>query len=387
MVNLRIYLREYSGSPSGIVWFNFYVNRQRVHFSAKIKCEKKDWNAKKMCVKSSDRDWEDKNRLIETIRSRVNDVFVKYRLRNKKLTRDAFFRAYNRPNDFSNFFSFIEANKKQINYGNELATIRTHKTVIDKVKEWHPDLHFDDIDESFLDRYYSYLRKECKNNENTAYKNMATFKKYVLAAWKMGYLDENPFVNWKIKRGKATYIYLLESELKILLNVYKEGLFEEKLHKTLEFFLFMCFSSLHVTDARNLKLEQFTEESFVYFRVKTRNVKPEPIMVPISETLKMIIKNVVGVRKQGKIFTNLPADQTMNRYLKDIAAALEIKKDITHKVGRHTFATYFLSKTKDLTALKELLGHSDLRETLIYAHVLDESKKEGIKCFDNFSEI
>jgi site-specific recombinase XerD len=98
----------------------------------------------------------------------------------------------------------------------------------------------------------------------------------------------------------------------------------------------------------------------------------------------MIVHNVVGTRKKGKIFQGLPADQTMNRFLKEITKDLEINKHITHKSGRHTYATYFLSKTKDITALQEILGHSSLSETMIYAHVLDESKQEGVKCFDKF---
>ena len=75
----------------------------------------------------------------------------------------------------------------------------------------------------------------------------------------------------------------------------------------------------------------------------------------------------------------------MNRYLKDIAAEAGIDKAITHKVGRHTFATLYLRKTKDIAALKEILGHSDISETLVYAHVLEESKLEGIRCFDMFT--
>jgi integrase len=118
---------------------------------------------------------------------------------------------------------------------------------------------------------------------------------------------------------------------------------------------------------------------------KKQEQKPEPIVVPVSSALDKVIKNIVGNRKQGIIFENLPADQTMNDYLKEIAKALGINKSISHKAGRHTFATYYLKKTKDLTSLKEILGHSELRETLIYAHVLDESKQEGITCFNSFS--
>ena len=96
------------------------------------------------------------------------------------------------------------------------------------------------------------------------------------------------------------------------------------------------------------------------------------------------MKNIVGPRKKGPVFEKLLPDQTMNRYLKEIATIAGIGKSITHKVGRHTFATLYLRKTKDIAALKEILGHSDISETLIYAHVLEESKLEGIRCFDRF---
>ena len=75
----------------------------------------------------------------------------------------------------------------------------------------------------------------------------------------------------------------------------------------------------------------------------------------------------------------------MNRNLKSIATLVDIDKPLTHKVGRHTFATIYLKHTKDLAALKELLGHSDMKETLVYAHVMDESKVEGMQCFNAFN--
>ena len=37
-----------------------------------------------------------------------------------------------------------------------------------------------------------------------------------------------------------------------------------------------------------------------------------------------------------------------------------------------------------MATLREIMGHTDYRETLIYAHVLDESKQSGIKAFDDF---
>lgn len=384
MKNIKIYLRKYNNDTSGIVWISFYVQRQKINFSTKVTVEVKHWNEKKSIVAAGDKQSADKNLIIETILARINNVFVKYRLRDKNLSRDLFLREYNRPSDYATFFDFVRDYMKKISHRTELTTLNTHMSVIRKLKEFNTDLIFDDITRDWLDIYFAYLRRELDNNANTAYKNMAIIKKYVLAAYKAGYMTENPFEEWSIKKITSTCVYLNEEELAKLVALYNTGELEYKLHKTLEFFLFMCFSSLHVGDAKKLQLEQFSEDHFTYFRMKLRNSKPEPIQIPISDPLKNLLSKIVGTRKKGPLFEVIQADQTMNRNLKDIAAIAEIDKPITHKVGRHTFATIYLRHTKDLAALKELLGHSDMKETLVYAHVMDESKREGIQCFNSF---
>ncbi len=384
MKSIKIYLRKYNNDTSGIVWISFYVQRQKINFSTKVTVEVKHWNEKKSIVAAGDKQSADKNLIIETILARINNVFVKYRLRDKNLSRDLFLREYNRPSDYATFFDFVRDYMKKISHRTELTTLNTHMSVIRKLKEFNTDLIFDDITRDWLDIYFAYLRRELDNNANTAYKNMAIIKKYVLAAYKAGYMTENPFEEWAIKRVTSTCVYLNEEELAKLVALYNTGELEYKLHKTLEFFLFMCFSSLHIGDAKKLQLEQFSEDHFTYFRMKLRNSKPEPIQIPISDPLKNLLSKIVGTRKKGPLFEVIQADQTMNRNLKDIAAIAEIDKPITHKVGRHTFATIYLRHTKDLAALKELLGHSDMKETLVYAHVMDESKREGVQCFNSF---
>lgn len=384
MINIKTYLRQYQKNSAGIVWISFYINRQKVNFSTKVAVETKNWNEKKGIVTAGDKQAADKNLIIESILARINNVFVKYRLRDKKLSRDLFLREYNRPSDFATFFDFVQEYMKKISHRTELTTLNTHRSVMRKMQEYNADLTFDDITRDWLDSYFAYLRKDLENNANTAYKNMAILKKYVLAAYKSGYMAENPFEDWSIKRITSTCVYLTEEELGRLVSLYNSGELEYKLHKTLEFFLFMCFSSLHVGDAKKLQLEQFSEDYFTYFRMKLRNSKPEPIQIPISTPLRNLLSKIVGTRKKGPLFETAQADQTMNRNLKEIAAIAEIDKAITHKVGRHTFATIYLRHTKDLAALKELLGHSDMKETLVYAHVMDESKREGMQCFNGF---
>ena len=384
MITIKVYFRKHNQkATNGFVWVSFYVQRQKVNFTTKVSVEEKNWNEKKKRVSSSDKLAADKNLIIENVLARINNVFVKYRLKDKKMTRETFLRAYNRPDEYDTFFDYVAAKQRKLTRM-ELGTYCSHRSAINKLRQYSPTLHFDDIDTHYLDNYFSHLKKECENNDNTAYKNMAILKKYVRLAYRDGYMDENPFDDWKIRKVQSNCVYLVEEELNRLIELYKSGELDYSLHRTLEFFLFMCFSSLHIGDAKNLKLEQFSQNTFTYYRIKLRNSKPEPIVVPISQPLQMLMKNIVGTRKKGPVFEKLLPDQTMNRYLKDIAAEAGIDKAITHKVGRHTFATLYLRKTKDIAALKEILGHSDISETLVYAHVLEESKLEGIRCFDTF---
>lgn len=254
------------------------------------------------------------------------------------------------------------------------------------MKRHSPNLTIDELTEDWLNQYKIYLKKVLNNKDSTINKNLACIKKYCRAAIKEGYMLHNPFENFKVKsRTSSGFTFLTEDELNKFIGLYKSKNLSPNKHKVLEFFLFLCFSSLHITDAKNLQIQQIGKRTFTYFRIKNRNSKPEPITVPLSEPLKSLISTLKGDRKDGKLFENMIADQKINEYLKEIAKCAGIEKPLSCKAGRHTFATIFLQKTKDLTTLKEIMGHSDYRETLIYAHVLEESKQEGMKIFNSFS--
>ena len=219
MVTIKIYLRTYGSDPStGVVWLSFYVNREKVNFSTKVSVDLKNWNDKKKCVGVGDKQCNDKNLIIENILARINNVFVKYRLRDRKLTRDAFLKAYHRPTDYNTFFEFVRDYQKKESFKLEYSTFKTNLSVIKKLQEYNPNLYFDDITREWLDEYFFHLMTGLGNNQNTANKNMATIKKYVLAAYNAGYMDENPFKNWKIKKGIPSGEYLQEDELQTLMG-------------------------------------------------------------------------------------------------------------------------------------------------------------------------
>lgn len=367
------------------VYVSFYLDRKKIAIPTGISVKTNNFDQVAGKIKTGEKNHKDYNLVIEKVRSRINDIMVRYRLEKKVLTKDLFQKEYNRPDDFKTFYDFFRHYIKEHPNEIEPTTLDVHIDAINKLKTYSPNLQLVEITEDFIEEYKVYLKKKLKNRDSTINKNLACIKKYVRKAIKAGYISQNPFENIKISRrliGK--FSFLTDEELQIFIDLYKNKRLTPSQQKILQFFLFLCFSSLHISDAKALRIEQLGTKTFTYFRIKNRNSKPEPIVVPISQPLKKLLKDIIGKRRFGLVFESLIADQKINEGIKRIAKDAGIMKELSCKSGRHTFATIFLKNTKDLVTLKEILGHSDYRETLIYAHVLEESKLEGIKSFNSF---
>lgn len=378
-MNTNFYLRTSSkDSTIGYIWYSFYVNREKIHESTRLAIPVGDWDERRSRVRKGAEGADDKNLIIDSIAARITDVDVRFRLRNRRPTKESFLRAMRRPSDFDSFFAYADyLRQREVRLAE--STKRTEAVVMAKLKAFRPGLGIEEIDRRFLDEFLAWLLKDRANNLNTAHKNVCVLKKYVLAARRDGYIDSDPFEGWRMPRRSPSMVFLTEDELERLVTIYKGGGCDYTHHRALEVFLFLCFSSMHIGDARGLRLEQYGESCFTYYRRKLETRRPEPIIVPISEPMRSITANMVGIRKCGPVIVGAPSDQAMNRALKDIAAQAGIHKNLSLKVGRHTFATIFLRRTHDLLSLKSILGHADIKDTLVYAHVIDEDKRDGVK--------
>lgn len=243
-------------------------------------------------------------------------------------------------------------------------------------------LFFSEIDLSFIRRYKAFCSTYLNHKERTITNQLIFIRTVYNSAIKEGIANKKnyPFggdgETIRIKGSMKIGLTKAEVEKIELLKV-EQG---SNMWHTKNVWLFsFYFAGIRITDVLNLKWSDFIDDRLVY--VMHKNEKPVSLKVP-DKALNIIahykknkqsqddfvfpflkkadIKNKEDLYIKAKNATNL-----FNKYLKRIAKACGIEKNLSNHIARHTFGNIAGDKISPLM-LQKLYRHSDLKTTIGY---------------------
>ncbi|MER3364108.1 MULTISPECIES: site-specific integrase [unclassified Providencia] len=164
---------------------------------------------------------------------------------------------------------------------------------------------------------------------------------------------------FKVDESMVTFLY--KDEIKVLLDALAESKSDSVL-----IIAKICFSTgARWSEAENLESSQVTPYRITYKNTKSKKVRT----VPISKELYHEIP-----KKRGKLFT--PCRKTFERTVNKVGIELP-EGQCTH-VLRHTFASHFMMNGGNILVLRDILGHSDIKMTMIYAHFAPSHLEDAV---------
>ncbi len=149
----------------------------------------------------------------------------------------------------------------------------------------------------------------------------------------------------------------------------------------------LCYGlGLRVSEIVNLKIKDIDSKAMQVFIERAKGKKDRYVNLPESILVQL---RAYFIEYQPKIylFEGQYGGQYSSRSAQQVFKNAMLKAKINKTVGihslRHSFATHLLEQGTDIRFIQELLGHSDIKTTLLYTEVSDKSIRKIKSPLDN----
>lgn len=227
----------------------------------------------------------------------------------------------------------------------------------------------DDLDEEQLRSYLLYWVEKLKLSENTLHSRINAIKFY----FEQVAGREKMFFNIPRPKKRSTLPKVLSTrEIKKMFQVTANSK-----HRLL---LKLCYGmGLRVSELARLKVADIDCDRMQVLVRQGKGKKDRYAILPesILEDLKAYYREY----KPGEyLFEGQKGGQYSIRSVQQVFKNAMLKAGINKKVGvhslRHTYATHLIEQGTDIRFVQDLLGHKNIKTTMIYTHLTDPIRRK-----------
>jgi len=227
-----------------------------------------------------------------------------------------------------------------------------------------------------------YLQKEGKAT-STISRNLASIRSFYQYMVRTNVVEEDPTEGLESpKMEKKLPKILSVNEVNLLLEQPK--CVDLKGYRDKAMLEILYATGIRVSELINLDIADVNVEMGF---IKCRNAHKERIIpvgatacAALSEYLKQARNAMIHTDKETALFVNTNGGRLTRqgfwKIIKQYKNQAKISMDITPHTLRHSFATHLVENGADLRAIQEMLGHSDISSTQIYAQLANSKLKE-----------
>lgn len=384
-VSILFYAKKSKANKEGLVpiYTRITVSGKRIELSTNRFIKLSQWSQEGNCMKGNSIAASNINKYLDVLRLQIIDVQMELIHEKIPVTAESLkCKLLGTEIEKRMLIPIFEDHNKKVEalLGREFAfgTLERYKTSLKHTQEFlqwkykSSDIDITEIDHVFITEYDFWLRSVRKCANNTAVKYIKNFKKIILLCIANGWLDKDPFLNYKAKLIQVERPYLSEAEIQA---IYEKTFVSERLTQVRDVFLFCCYTGLAYADVKNLTKSHINigidgNKWIFTHRQKTKTATRVPLL-PLAEQLINKYEHNPQCMNSNILLPVL-TNQKMNSYLKEIADVCEITKNLTFHTARHTFATTVtLSNGVPIESVSKMLGHTDIKTTQHYAKILD----------------
>lgn len=248
------------------------------------------------------------------------------------------------------------------------STLRTYSLEFAQLLYLLKDFPVQDLSPEKLQSYFLYCIKELQLSENQIHSRINAVKFYfeqVLHKPKMFFDIPRP------KKPKRLPKTLNRKEV--------QKLFEVTTNLKHQLILKLCYGmGLRVSEIINLKIEDIDSENMQVLISRGKGKKDRCVHLPES-ILEDLRKYYKAYRPTEYLFEGQYGGVYSKRSAQAVFKNAQRKAGIHKKVGihglRHSYATHLLEMGTDISLIQKLLGHRDVKTTLLYTEITDKSLK------------